>query len=278
MIYIKTISSSRVDNYTGSLGAKKIQLHKAYKGLYRILTLFEIYQIFRINTGTTIYVSEERLEFRLMTYLFTRCEIVVVHPGLLFSQRLRLSNNLYRLFYPTFMCLPFSAVNGLNKFKTHIVFYEDNIEVLRGNNQFAQVLLAKRDKIVKANEKEKKSVLLIPSAWSYHGLFPQEKEQLMSFLEVVHYFKDRGFKIYYKPHPRGDEKTNSAIRSHLGENICFIDDINEFLGSIVIGNISTLLVDLKDSGFRVFKYLTVTMQSYSNSSIDKIENFDRFEN
>jgi hypothetical protein len=277
MIYIKTILSSRVDDYTESLGVDKVNLRALSKGVNRIRALLEVYRIFSKNRRTTIYISEERLEFRLMTYIFVKCHVLVVHPGLLFSQRLSLSNKLYRLFYPTFLCIPFNGVNGLNKFKSHIVFYEENMDIILSNNPAAKVALVERNDILEAVAVEKSSVLLVPSAWSHHALFAQEKEQLSSFLFLSNFFKENGIKVYYKPHPRGDYNTDNILRSHLGEEIRFIDKISEFPGNIVVGNISTLLVDLKDAGFTVYKYITETMQDYSNSAIDNIKEFDRFE-
>jgi len=275
MLYIETLSSDKIDLFLERFYPFKSLQFKRRDVLGRVNLFITIFWILYRKKVGIIFISEERVEFRLLSRIFPNVEFRVIHLGLLFVQKPSFSQKLYRTLYSSMFSLFFRGINGLNTFSRHYVFYEENISTLKKNNPKCVVELITLDKNVgNCNHIDSKCILLIPSAWGHHGHVIEEKEQWENFRTIADHFVVRGYKIFLKPHPRG----NNDLLFEFGKcgtwDLTIIKTVRDYPGSIVIGNISTLLVDLHSEGYEVYKSLTSSMLTFRNSAIDKIKSID----
>ena len=273
MLYIETLSSDKINLFLERFDAIESLQFKRRDIQARVNLFIMIFWILYRKRVGIIFISEERIEFRLLSRIFANVEFRVIHLGLLFVQKPGFSQKFYRIFYPTILSVFFRGINGLNTFSKHYIFYEDNIATLKTNNPECVIELITLEKTVgNCSRADSKCILLIPSAWGHHGHLIQEKEQWENFRAISDHFLMRGYKIFLKPHPRGNNDLLVDFDKYGNLNI--IQTLKDYPGSIVIGNISTLLVDLHLEGFDVYKSLTSGMLTFRNSAIDKIKSID----
>jgi len=275
MLYIETLSSNKIDLFLERFDPlESLQfMRRDIPGRVNLfITIFWILYRKRVDI---VFISEERIEFRLLSRIFADVEFRVVHLGLLFVQKPGFSQKLYRTLHPSVYSFFFRGINGLNTFSKHYVFYEDNITTLKTNNPKCVVELIALDFTVgDCRVDDAKSILLIPSAWGHHGHVLEEKEQWENFQTISDHFVERGYKIFLKPHPRGNNDLLFEFEKCCNCDLTVIKTLKDYPGSIVIGNISTLLVDLHSEGYDVYKSLTSGMLTFRNSAIDKIKSID----
>ena len=275
MLYIETLSSNKIDFFLDRFDALERLEFNRRNIVGRLNILISLLRILYSGKVDVVFISEERVEFRLLSRIFSKVEFRVVHLGLLFGQRLRLSHKAYKTLYPSIISLFFRGINGLNAFKKHYVFYEENIAILKANNPKCNVeLVPVNITLNSSNPDDLKCILLIPSAWSHHGHMVEEEEQWENFRTLSDYFDMKGYKVFIKPHPRGNSVLLFELINCSSCCLNVIQTTKDYPGSIVIGNISTLLVDMHLEGYDVYKSLTGSMITFNNRAIDKLKNID----
>lgn len=275
MLYIETLSSNKINLFLERFDALESLRFKRRDIIARVNLFITIFWILYRKRIGIIFISEERIEFRLLSRIFVNVEFRVIHLGLLFVQKPGFSQKLYRTFHPSMFSFLFRGINGLNTFSKHYVFYEDNIATLKTNNPECVIELVTLDITVsKCHLVDSKCILLIPSAWGHHGHVLEEKEQWENFRTISDHFLVRGYRIFLKPHPRGNNDLLFEFDKYCNWDLRIIQTLKDYPGSIVIGNISTLLVDLHSEGYDVYKSLTSGMLTFRNSAIDKIKSID----
>ena len=275
MLYIKTLSSNKIDLFLERFDTLETLEFRRRDIQGRVNLFIAIFNILYRNKEEVIFVSEERVEFRLLSRIFATVEFRVIHLGLLFIRKPELSQIFYKALYPSILSVFFRGINGLNSFSKHYVFYEENISVLETNNPKCSAELVPLEIVGGVYESlDSNCILLIPSAWGHHGHRFEEIEQWENFRILSDFFSLRGYKIFIKPHPRGDMDLLYKLGKLLSCELNIIETLEDYPGSIVIGNVSTLLVDMQMEGYDVYKSLTNSMYKFNNHAIDKLRNID----